>query len=750
MYKRVLISDPHNEERTFITNKEDYEIHKELRKGLFKELVGLPDFKVKPYFDLDPKGEFDYKKFDEFEEDLKKIVDLPIYSMGRKARKLKNGEIKHSRRYYMKGSITFTNIPILFKEVFDKYDGIIDKGVYSKKRQMLLPLTNMKAFEKVPQLKLIKGDIFDCCATYIEEDYEDLDLRVVKKESDVDRFFNKIKDMDIKDEEDENDNDKYLKLQKIINLLTEKRSTNRDTWINVCWAIMNICNQEEINDIKMRRLIHKFSSLSKTNYNEDEVDKWIDDNFKLLRKDSYGWNYLYQTCIKEDAPDYYNKLTQSYYNSKKEFEKKNSKIVYPPQIISLDKDGKYQVQKIDNAIKSFSHMICYVKEKDKKGENVNKKKKFIHEWLADPNIRVYDTNVFKPPPLIVKKHQHNCWIDFSIINEPLIKTERDFFKEWCEFAYNLFGNKLYADFIIARFAQRIQKPAERTFVCVIYYGEERIGKNRWLSVIKKIMGSYYQELDNASKLYDKHSMYEFQTLMICINEANGIENFQNADILKTRITEPDVSVNPKGIQAYQVDNYCDYDMTTNNKHVVKITDGSFNRFFQVECSNHYKGNIEFFNDYIANIENNPIAIRQIYEGLMNFNIKAIIPTGNFQNDKPLTEVEEEIKEQNRDNIILFLEDYCRDYIRNDKRDKFEIKRYANQKLFEMWGDWLKKCNINAYLTKQKFGMKLMDINKNIFKDDTIKKDKSNGITYIDTQKLTSYFKLEDLFIVEDD
>lgn len=748
MFKRVLITDKKVIERLSITNKEDYEIHRQLRKGHFYELVALPEYQVKPYFDLDPRGEFDYKIFDKFEEDLKKIIDLPIYSCGRKQR-IEEEILKHSRRYYIKARITFYNILVVFKEIFDKYKDITDVTVYDNKRRFMLPLTNMKFDKKVPQMKLIKGDIFDNCATYIEEDYENLDLRVVKKElSDVDKLLRKFNDIDIKD--DDNDNDKYNKLQKLITLMKEKRSTNYQTWINVCWAIMNICNQEKINDIKMRRLIHKFSTLSTSNYNEDKVDKWIDNNFKLLRKETYGWNYLYQTCIKEDAPDYYNKLTQSYYNLKIEFEKKNSKIMYPPQIISLDNDDRFQIQKIDNAIKSFSHIKCYINEENKKGEKVSNKKKFIFQWLEDPYIRIYDTNVFKPPPLIVKKHEHNCWIDFSIINKPLIKTDRDFFKEWCEFAYNLFDNKSYADFMIARYAQRIQTPAKRTFVCVVYYGEERIGKNRWLSPIKKIMDKYYQELDNASKLYDKHSMYEFQTLMICINEANGIENFQNADILKTRITEPDVSVNPKGIQAYQVENYCDYDMTTNNKHVVKITDGSFNRFFQVECSNYYQGNVEFFNDYIANIENNLIAIRQIYEGLMNFDIKAVIPTGNFQNDKPLTEVEEEIKEQNRDNIILFLEDYCRDYIRNDKRDKFEIKRYVNQKLFEMWGDWLKKCNINAYLTKQKFGMKLMDINKKIFKNDTIKKDKSNGITYIDTQKLASYFKLEDLFIEEDD
>jgi hypothetical protein len=116
MFKRVLISNSKNEERLAITNNEDYQIHKDLRKGYFYEILGLPEYQVKPYFDLDPKGEFDYKKFDEFEEDLKKIIDVPIYSMGRKARE-ENGVIKHSRRYYIKARITFSNIPIVFKEL---------------------------------------------------------------------------------------------------------------------------------------------------------------------------------------------------------------------------------------------------------------------------------------------------------------------------------------------------------------------------------------------------------------------------------------------------------------------------------------------------------------------------------------------------------------------------------------------------------------------------------------------------------
>jgi hypothetical protein len=66
----------------------------------------------------------------------------------------------------------------VFKDLFDKYKGIIDDGVYDPNRRLYAPLSQKKRDLEVPQLKVIKGSLFDCCATYILEDYEDLDLRV--------------------------------------------------------------------------------------------------------------------------------------------------------------------------------------------------------------------------------------------------------------------------------------------------------------------------------------------------------------------------------------------------------------------------------------------------------------------------------------------------------------------------------------------------------------------------------------------
>jgi len=60
-----------------------------------------------------------------------------------------------------------------------------------------------------------------------------------------------------------------------------------------------------------------------------------------------------------------------------------------------------------------------------------------------------------------------------------------------------------------------------------------------------------------------------------------------------------------------VDNMFDYDMTANNLNVFKLSDDSRRRFLRIETTSCYKNNYEFFNDYVQNVENNPVALRQI-------------------------------------------------------------------------------------------------------------------------------------------
>lgn len=467
----------------------------------------------------------------------------------------------------------------------------------------------------------------------------------------------------------------------------------------------------------------------KTNYRVQYVIKDFDDTIDLSKYDDNN----------DDDMSIDIKNLRPYEEVRVEFEKTHLKIRHPPMIITTkDKEFHYQ------SIKSFgdSYMDLQYLSKDKKGNFIEKQ--FVYDWLKDKNIRCYDECVFIPPPLRAKPNQFNTWTPFDIESIDLENTERDYWAEFCEYMKNLFQNEAVVALIKARWAYRLKNPAFRTKICLIITGNEGDGKNRLLEVIYKIFGDKYtQSLDNAKKLYDTHSTFEKEKLWLCINEAGGCCNFENSETLKTRITESKLSINPKGIQPFTIDLLCDYDMTTNNRNVVKLTEDSTRRFIQVETTSYYRGNSDFFNDYSKNICDNPQALRQIYEGLINFDVDMVIPSGNFQTDKPTTKIEEEVKKQNRDKLMYFIE-----YIMEQG-----IEKYDNKILFNEFKAWCSDNNIKLeQMNSVSFGIKMTHlINNKINKviPNAIKKNSSNNNTRFNLDLLKEYFnKLNSDFVEE--
>jgi hypothetical protein len=107
------------------------------------------------------------------------------------------------------------------------------------------------------------------CFLY-KEDYEDWDLKF--KEEPKKEVINKsIQQLDIIDDDNDDDEtpNKYIRLVNLIKLISPIRSDNFDTWIKFDWCLISICNKEHISKRKCYDLIHQFSKLSTSNYNED-------------------------------------------------------------------------------------------------------------------------------------------------------------------------------------------------------------------------------------------------------------------------------------------------------------------------------------------------------------------------------------------------------------------------------------------------------------------------------------------------
>ena len=292
---------------------------------------------------------------------------------------------------------------------------IYDMSIYDDNKVLYLPLTTYKKTMKkscmscttVPSLEPVDCDIFKCCASYIQEDFEDWTNRnpdIIKKEKSV------VIEEVVKDNDNDVIDTKYIisKLSTYINKFKNERSDNYDTWTKMVWCIMNVCISNGIKERDCAKLVHQFSKIS-DNYNEDDVDTFFDKNYDGLKEASYGWKYMYE-CLKEDDEEFYNSIHTMTYNAmKSQFESKHAKILYPPMIV-FDNDGKYDTMKITSAKEAYTHLKCKVSTFDKKSKKtVWETKAFIDLWLKDANMRVYNKIVFKPSPLVAKNDEFNIW-----------------------------------------------------------------------------------------------------------------------------------------------------------------------------------------------------------------------------------------------------------------------------------------------------------------------------------------------------
>ena len=748
MYNKVIITDVFKRGFVYECNTEqDFKEYIQKNNDAC-ESIGKKGQFIKPIFDIDAYGTD--INVDDVKNDINQLYpNKTINYAKREPRNDAKKGMKYSYRFYVDGVKTTSSQikQLALRNGLDR-NKIYDMSIYDDNKVLYLPLTTYKKTMKkeciscttVPSLEPVDCDIFKCCASYIQEDFEDWTNRnpdIIKKEKEV------VKEEVVKDNDTDVIDTKYIinKLTSYISKFKNERSDNYDTWTKMVWCIMNVCISNGIKERDCAKLVHQFSKIS-DNYNEDDVDTFFDKNYDGLKEASYGWKYMYE-CLKEDDEEFYNSIHTMTYNAmKSQFESKHAKILYPPMIV-FDNDGKYDTMKITSAKEAYTHLKCKVSTFDKKSKKtIWETKAFIDLWLKDANMRVYNKIVFKPSPLVAKNDEFNIWDGLSISTQPLVKTERNFWEEYKTYLTNILGDQKICDYILARYAYRLVNPANRTNVILIICGGEGDGKNRLLAPIYKILDNYATSLDTAKKLYETHSTYEYRKLFLVVNEAGGIANFENSEILKTRATEPTINVNPKGIQPYEIDNMCDYDMTTNNYNVVKITDDSTRRFLQIETTSHYRNNYEFFNDYIENIENNPIALRQIYEGLINFDYKSIVPSLNFQDIryKPASIVNEDVKSSNRDKFILFLEDLVRDMKNANSNDTMT---YKNDTLFNMYKTWCSQGSFKDELNKHQFGMKVNQISKkqlNIKGLVCITKCPSNSKTTIDIDNLIKYFK----------
>ena len=272
---------------------------------------------------------------------------------------------------------------------------------------------------------------------------------------------------------------------------------------------------------------------------------------------------------------------------------------------------------------------------------------FVKLWLKDPTIRTYERFDFLPPPLKCPDGVLNTWSGFAA--EGMNESYKGKPNMFVDHVRKLFGKN--SQYVLKWLANIIQNPGYHTTVALVVVGGQGTGKTTTFELfMKKILGSkYFGQTNNPENdLFSRFGFLKDSKILVVVDDFNVGTIKMNADPFKSYITGETIPFESKGKMSIELLNCANFVLTTNKHDPVKL-DADDRRYAVLEVSERLKGNHAYFSKlyrYLDNSEN----IRAIYDLLREIDISKT----NFQAERPMTELYQEIKSMSVDKELLFL------------------------------------------------------------------------------------------------
>ena len=212
-------------------------------------------------------------------------------------------------------------------------------------------------------------------------------------------------------------------------------------------------------------------------------------------------------------------------------------------------------------------------------------------WRHWPQRRQYSGIGFFPPPREAPPGWLNLWTGLAI--EPK-RGDWGLLKEHLRVVV-CGGNEQWFEWLLDYMAHAVQRPGEKPGSAVVLYSpEEGTGKTIVNTMMKRIFGQHAMGTAKAEQFLGKFNAAIAAKIWLATEEAFWAGNKQMLGAYKNLITEDRITIEPKGIDPIEVDNFSRVFATTNEKwNTPAGVEGR--RFFVLEVKNPRAKDPEYFN-----------------------------------------------------------------------------------------------------------------------------------------------------------
>tara|TARA_R100000963_G_C4643909_1_gene107683 strand:+ start:788 stop:3358 length:2571 start_codon:yes stop_codon:yes gene_type:complete len=211
-------------------------------------------------------------------------------------------------------------------------------------------------------------------------------------------------------------------------------------------------------------------------------------------------------------------------------------------------------------------------------------------WAKSMNRKEFMEIGFDPHPN-ASPSIFNLWKGYQISKDeselyPVEEAQpilNHIFTKWCN------SNQTSYDYIMNLFAHYIQKPHIKTGVLLSLKSKEGGGKGIILKKLEQIIGDdHYAQNSNADYLFGNFNSQLEGKILINLDEAYWGGDKKMEGIIKNKITESRQQINKKNKDVYEINDYCNYIITTNCDWFVSCSE-SGRRVYALELNNDLSG-----------------------------------------------------------------------------------------------------------------------------------------------------------------
>jgi hypothetical protein len=236
-------------------------------------------------------------------------------------------------------------------------------------------------------------------------------------------------------------------------------------------------------------------------------------------------------------------------------------------------------------------------------------------WLANPNRRFYSSVVFNPKDDQQDPLAYNLWRGWAVTPKggpEKCKKFRDHIKNvLCD------QNPKTYTYLMKWLARMVQKPWLQAEVAVVIKSSEGAGKGTLTNALLRILGRHGFMTAQSRHVVGDFTGQLHDCILLVAEEAFFAGDRVNRSTLKAMITEPYLSIEPKGLPAFQSRNYLHIMMNSNEEWVVPASLEA-RRFFVLRASDSMKGNRQYFTELYEELENG--GLEAFLEVLLNIDI----------------------------------------------------------------------------------------------------------------------------------